>query len=291
MKTSLHRILTEDGIELVGLLYEPENPPTKILVHVHGMAGNFYENLFQDNIAQTLTFNGIAFCVFNNRGCEFVKDLTKVVDGKRTIARYGDTYERFEDCLLDIKPVIDFAESKGFSDIHLSGHSLASSKVAYYAAEQNDKRIKSVTFLSPADMVGLAKVEPEYKRDIETVEKMVAEGKGEELMPFLVWGECLMTPNTYISIAHESSKVAIFNFYNPNDSFSVLGKITIPSLTVIGRNDYAMTIPIEETMEKIKKAMVNSPKVETTILGDSDHGFHGYEQQLADVINNWIKES
>ena len=51
MKTSLHRITTSDGIELVGLLYEPEVATKKILVHVHGMAGNFYENKFLDAIA------------------------------------------------------------------------------------------------------------------------------------------------------------------------------------------------------------------------------------------------
>src|SRR3989344_2326231 len=90
MKTSFQRMVTQDGLELVGLLYEPEQSTSKILVHVHGMAGNFYENKFLDAIAETLTKNNIAFLTFNNRGCELMKDLTKIVDGKRTIVRIGN---------------------------------------------------------------------------------------------------------------------------------------------------------------------------------------------------------
>ena len=101
MKTSLHRIVTKDSIELVGLLYEPEVPTKKVLVHVHGMAGNFYENKFLDFMAKTLTAKGISFFAFNNRGCELMKDLTKTNNGTRQIVRIGDAYEIFEDCLLD----------------------------------------------------------------------------------------------------------------------------------------------------------------------------------------------
>lgn len=158
MKTSLHRIITRDSIELVGLLYEPTNATYKILVHVHGMAGNFYENKFLDAIAETLAKNGIAFFAFNNRGCELAKDLTKIIDGKRTLIRIGNAYETFEDSLMDIATAIDFVSSKGFSEIHLSGHSLGSPKVAYYSANGNDERLASVIFLSPSDMVGLMKM-------------------------------------------------------------------------------------------------------------------------------------
>jgi alpha-beta hydrolase superfamily lysophospholipase len=131
MKTTLYKVLTEDSLELPGLLYEPETPTQKVLVHVHGMAGNFYENKFLDVIAETLTSNGIAFYVFNNRGTEFIKDMYKVGKEKREVIRLGDTYEKFEDCLIDIKAAIDFVESKGFNNIHLSGHSLGGPKVAY----------------------------------------------------------------------------------------------------------------------------------------------------------------
>jgi alpha-beta hydrolase superfamily lysophospholipase len=290
MKTSLQKILTSDNLELPGLLYEPESPTNRVLVHVHGMAGNFYENKFLDYIAKTLTENGIAFYVFNNRGTEFIKDMYRVKEGKRSVERLGDSYEKFEDCLIDIRAAIDFLESKGFTEIHLSGHSLGGPKVAYYAADSGDTRLSSVIFLSPADMVGLAKADKDHERDITTAQEFIAAGKGRQILPFDVWGDCILSADSYMNLATESQKVAIFNYYNPEDKLEVLGRITIPCLTAMGRKDHVVIIPIEEIMRRTKEALVSSPKVETNILGDADHGYNGYEQELADLIKDWLEQ-
>jgi pimeloyl-ACP methyl ester carboxylesterase len=204
--------------------------------------------------------------------------------------RIGDAYEIFEDCIFDIAAAVDFVSEAGYSEVHLSGHSLGSPKVAYYASEGSDTRIKSVIFLSPSDMVGLTMADKNYKRDMDISRKMVAEGKGDDILPFpALWGESPLSAKTYISLGSEDSKVAIFNFYNPHDPLLSLTKITIPALAVMGRKDDALVVSIEETMGRIKRAMTNSPKVETNILGDADHGYNNYEQQLSDVVLKWIK--
>ncbi len=289
MRTSLQRILTEDNLELVGLLYEPNITTNKILVHVHGMAGNFYENKFLDSIAKTLTDNGFAFFAFNNRGCELVKDLIEVNDGKRNIKRIGNAYEIFEDSAVDIKSAINFVEGRDFSEIHLSGHSLGAPKVAYYVAESGDKRIKSVLFLSPSDMVGLIASSKNRERDLITARKMVTEGNGQELLPFSVlWDEGPLSANTYISLSCKDSKVAIFNFHNPEDQLGALSRISIPLFSIMGQKDDALVVSIDETMDRIKKAATSSPRVQTNILGEATHGYDGYEQQLADAILSWL---
>lgn len=290
MKTSLHRIITEDSIELVGLLYEPEEATNKILVHVHGMAGNFYENKFLDAMAETLTANGIALFIFNNRGCELIKDLTKIVNDKRTYIRIGNAYEKFEDSLIDIAAAINFVSSRGFSDIHLSGHSLGSPKVAYYAVNENGKSLSSVIFISPSDMVGLVKTDKNYDRDMGMARQMIAEGKGNELLPNpVLWDGNPLSAKTYISLGGAESNVAVFNFHDSEDTLPLLSRITIPTYAIMGRKDDALVIPVEETMERIKKAMINSRKVETTILGDAGHSYDGFEQDLADTLASWIK--
>jgi len=290
MKTSFQRMITGDSIELVGLLYEPDQPTNKILVHVHGMAGNFYENKFLDAIAQTLTNNNIAFLTFNNRGCELMKDLTKIVDGKRTIVRIGNAYERFEDSVIDIKAAIDFVSTKGFSLIHLSGHSLGAPKVAFYSAETNDPRLTSVIFLSPSDMVGLVKMEKDFETNMSTARQFVTEGRSNEILPTpALWDKSPLSAKTYISLGGEDSSVAIFNFHNPTDTLPLLAKITIPAYAIMGRKDDALVISVEETMDRIKKATQNSPKVETNILGDADHGYNGFEQDLADALVSWME--
>ena len=288
MKTSLHRILTEDKIELVGLLYEPEEKTSKILVHVHGMAGNFYENSFLDFIAKTLTDAGVAFATFNNRGTEYIKDLVKNENGRKKLVTIGNAFEKFEDCVIDIKAQIDFVEQKGFSEIHLSGHSLAGPKTIFYTSQTQDPRLKSLILLSPADMVGLVRAEKNYVEDLALAETMIKEGKGDELIPRKVWWECYLSANAFKSLGDESSPVALLNLYNPADKLSALGKVTIPTFTVMGKKDSALTVPIEELMKRIAEALTSSPKIETKILGDANHGFDSYEQQLADAMRDWL---
>lgn len=274
---------------MVGLLYEPDSGSKKILIHVHGMAGNFYENRFLDAIAETLTMAGVAFFVFNNRGCEFIKDLTRYEGERRKIVRYGDTFERFTDCLLDISAAVDFVVGKGFSEIHLSGHSLGGPKIAYYFTETKDKRLSSLLFLSPADMVGLAVADKNYDQDVDVARKMIAEGKGADIMPGLIWDDCYLSAHTFIDLSTNESKVSIFNLSQNDNPLSVLGTITLPSITIMGRKDSALSVPIEEMMDRIKGAMIHSPRVETVILGDANHGYYGYEQELADKIKSWLQ--
>jgi hypothetical protein len=41
MKQELVRIYSIDNIELPGILYTPDDNTTKIVIHVHGLNGNF----------------------------------------------------------------------------------------------------------------------------------------------------------------------------------------------------------------------------------------------------------
>ena len=55
MKQELVRINSIDNIEQPGILYSPNNDTNKIVIHVHGLNGNFYENRFLDTIAKSYT--------------------------------------------------------------------------------------------------------------------------------------------------------------------------------------------------------------------------------------------
>lgn len=291
MKTSFNRILTKDGLELHGLLYEPDQKTESVLVHVHGMGGNFYENKFIDFIARELTDSNIAFCVFNNRGCEFLKETYQTKsDGTSNIIRVGTSYENFEESILDIEASIDFVLLQGYNDIHLSGHSLGCSKVAYYMLEKVDQRIKSLLFLSPSDMLGLVRNDKNtFDEQISEAKALVASGKGEELMSKWVWDDYPICARSYISLFGDKARDGIFNFYNPEDQLDSLSKITIPVYSVMGRNDDALTVPIEETFARLEKALTSSSKVNTEILGDANHGYRGHEQDLSSAVTCWLK--
>ncbi len=291
MKTTFHRIYAEDGIELHGLLHEPDQRTDTVLVHVHGMGGNFYENKFLDFFAKELTDSGIAFCVFNNRGCELIKDTYKLMENKPPeIVRVGTAYEIFEESILDIKSFIKFVEDSGFTKIHLSGHSLGCPKIAYYISETQDERISSLSLLSPSDMLGLVRSQPEqFQKSLSEAKMLVTDGLGRQLLSDWVWGEYPTSAETYLSLFADDAQDAIFNFYNPEDKLEALSKIKIPTYAVMGTKDDALVVSIEETFSRIAVALSNSPKVKTEILGDANHGYRGHEQQLADAVTAWLK--
>ena len=55
MLQELVRINSIDRIEMPGILYTPKKVSDKIVIHVHGLNGNFYENRFIDVLAESYT--------------------------------------------------------------------------------------------------------------------------------------------------------------------------------------------------------------------------------------------
>jgi pimeloyl-ACP methyl ester carboxylesterase len=138
-------------------------------------------------------------------------------------------------------------------------------------------------------MVGLIKMDRNYERDKKMAKLMVDEGRGNELLPYpVLWNENPLSVKTYISLGGGESGIAIFNFHDSADKLPLLSKITIPTYAVMGSKDDALVVSIDETMARIKKALSNAPKVETNILGDADHGYNDFEQELADALVSWV---
>lgn len=90
MKAEFVRFFTDDNIELQGLYSAPRDVPAQAaIVHVHGLAGSFYENRFVDYLADMLTDRGYAFLTFNNRGHDYLSDLLKKEDSDWTYVDGG----------------------------------------------------------------------------------------------------------------------------------------------------------------------------------------------------------
>ena len=138
-------------------------------------------------------------------------------------------------------------------------------------------------------MLGLVRNnEKRFKIDVAIATEMVKEGKENKIMDNYVWDEFPLSASTYLNLFADSANTAIFNFFNLKDKLPTLGKIKQPVIAIMGKKDDALTVSVEETMERIKKALTLSKKVETVILGDADHGYNEYEQQLADTLKTWI---
>ncbi|TAN57334.1 hypothetical protein EPN15_04780 [Patescibacteria group bacterium] len=91
MKTTLVRTYTSDKLQLDGLIFEPDKKSRIVVLHIHGMAGNFYENYFLDQMAKQFTAAGYAFLPGNTRGHDFIADF-KIAGPKEKYKRAGQIF-------------------------------------------------------------------------------------------------------------------------------------------------------------------------------------------------------
>lgn len=286
MTTEFIRFETEDKLLLQGLIYKPDKPSDKALLHIHGMAGNFYENRFLDAMAKELTDNGYAFLCINTRGHDFIADIP-IAGTEEKYKRIGDAYEKFEECLFDIKPAVNYLEREGYTKIILCGHSLGAAKVVYYLTKTKDPRIKKLILMSPPDMIGLAEAESYHQDLLAQAKKLVVEGRGEEILPKKVWDYYLLSANTYVNFSSRDYPIDIFSIYD-KDKVSLLGEINVPTLAFLGEKDGASIYPQQTELEIIKSKATKAPRFDTTIIKGGSHSYFSVEVRMAKTITTWL---
>lgn len=280
---------TLDGYHFTGLLSEPSEKTKKIIVHIHGMAGSPILNEYYQAMHDYYTSNGIAFVVGEHRGTgtitAFVHDSTDGV--------IGNSFERFEDCVLDVQAWIDFAKEQGYEKIWLQSHSLGPSKVAYYINQTKGHGVKGLIWLSPSDMIGLVN-DPEGKKDhdimLPEAKRLVAEGKGQQLISHKLWGSELLSADTYLNFFDEGAKTAIFNYNDDSLGWDVVNSIDLPVLAITGTKDDGI-VPVmdaNEAMKKLESELKNSPKVKTVVYDGAEHSFDGFGDQIAKEVVEFI---
>lgn len=286
MNAEFIRFTTEDKLILQGIVYRPDSPTEKAYLHIHGMAGNFYENRFLDAMAKELTNIGCVFISINTRGHDYIADFP-IAGSEEKSKKIGDAYEVFEECLLDIKPAIDYLQEYGYKEIILCGHSLGAVKVAYYMAKTKDQRIGKLILMSPPDMVGLTEKENDSDKTMEEAKRMASDGKGNELLPGLLWGWYYLSANTYLNFSIRGNDIDIFNTYDKTKP-SLLSEIRIPILAFLGEKDDAAIMPPREALEIMKAKATNAPKFDIDIISDAPHSYFGHEKEMARKLADWL---
>lgn len=290
MKTTFCRTKTVDNFRLDGLLFEPDQKSSTGILHIHGMAGNFYENIFLDAMAEEYTKAGYAFLTVNTSGHDFIADLA-VMGEKEQHKRAGQIFEKFEDCVSDIDAWLKFFQSKGYDKLILQGHSLGAVKVAYYLHKKPSSDVLALVLASPPDMLGLARVEAEKKnfaRDSAEAKKLVAEGKGKTFLSNIIWNWYYISAETYLDIVADGAATDVFPTLR-GGNFRELENIKIPILAFYGGNDDAAVFSPEKDLGIIKKHLKNE-KSRTLLIGTAPHSYFKHEKQTALAVVDWVKE-
>lgn len=284
MNQKLVRINSIDGIEQPGILYTPNEDTNKIVIHVHGLNGNFYENRFIDTLAKTFTSKDYAFLTFNNRGNGFITELLK--GNEFTII--GGSLERFKDCILDIGGIVSWVKENGYSEIILEGHSYGCNKVLYYYNHKKDNCIKKIILLAPCDIPAecikfLSK--EEYIRLKEKSTKLVNENNENELIDFSVMANGKISAGTYYYDFLPNGENDFIRYRDGIDGRSkLLNNIDIPILIIFGDIDECV---LTKPINIVKNYLINNINdCNIQIIKGADHLYTNKYDELGVIINN-----
>lgn len=267
---------SEDGLLLEGAVIRPAGGSTKSVpvVWIHGLTGKFYSRSTV-RIGRELASRGYTFVVGNNRGHDFGTIYRNKANEPLIL---GGGWENFDESPRDVAGWLNFTEGLGFRQVALLGHSLGSLKVAYYQGMRQDPRVLGLVGASPPARAG--NVEPEL---LAQAERMVAEGRGQDLLPWGISqaGAGTTSAQTYLNRAR--TNVDVYGFFTPDP---VIAKVRCPLLACYG-TDEAWVGGANE-LELIRKNARAAARVDTRLFADADHNYNGQHVQVATALAEWV---
>lgn len=294
MLIDLQKITTRDGIELRGGIAWPllrrgfggraASRGKTALVLLHGLCGSpyaWFERL--EPLIATCRRERIAVASFSTRGSGTVQSFHRA----EKKFRGGGAFEKFEDCVHDIRAMIDFLARNGYRRIVLIGHSTGANKAVYYLYKTHDRRVKKLVLLGPlSDVISEMQARGRLlKTFLARAKAQVRRGKGDELfMP--VYPERFWSAKRYLSLYTPGSREDVFTYYNPKGNWRAVESMRVPTLVVFGDHDQHLDRDAEEVMRAFQKHVRN---FRGTIIEGADHSFNKGEKELARVVTKFVQ--
>lgn len=286
-KNKLLQITTSDGLFLHGY-YMPSESKNVVLLHIHGMEGNFYQDNFVHILAKELEEHEIGFLTVNTRGNGKDTDFN-TVSGK--IVRFGSRYELLEEAHLDITAWIRFLINEGYKEIILQGHSAGTVKVVRYLFEGELKdKVNKLILLSPIDPLGFRIANGRNNIDdfLKLAQSKVDEGHGDDLTTS-DFDHDVLSYKTFISWYRRDDLGKMFEFCAPQYSFSILKQINIPTNIITGSKDeYLHPSNPEHPEEAMTILLKNIPNSKGKIIEDAIHSFKPHEDIMVKEVITFI---
>lgn len=290
LKVDFIRFKTSDNVELRGWLSNQSGETA--VIHIHGRAGNGYENYFLDNLREMFNKNNISFFTIDTRGSgvtnSFWKDGKEDAWGEGTKLG-GSCYEIFEESEFDIQGAIDYLKTLGKSKFILMGHSLGGSKVVNFILKNKSSEIIAAILLSPTDMVGWANTDPKNQEYLRRAKELLKEGKGEELVGVQCWlDKTPISAGSYPGLCEAGTAVDI---YADKEAKSSMGNVEIPMLIPYGDTDIGIT-EIDGSIDKwiIRVNKIKNDNTQISVIKNASHSFKTHEEELAALVEKFFKE-
>lgn len=285
ISVSLTRIKTRDGITLEGMHVKPRRKGNVALIWLHGFGSNFAhgQTLIKELSSKCRTA-GIGYFKFNTRGHDIASRGNK---NKKLI---GAGFEKFEDCIFDIRAMIQFARSLGYKKIILAGHSTGANKALYSIYKTQDHRVKGLILAGPVSDVSFGKKEygtQKLKHGLTLAHRLVAK-KSSVCMP-LEFG--FYSPSRFLSLFSAGIAEDVFPYHDPNAQWKELKSVRVPIAVIFGDRDEYRDRPVKKLIEIFRGNATSTKSFSKTIIKEANHSFHKKEKELAKTLINFIKRA
>lgn len=285
--------LAEDGANLFGLLHKGIQSNSEVVIATHGMGSNCIKTR-EDQIAKKLTENGIDYFTYNNRGSGIINEV-RFEDGKRL---QGTAYEDVEDCYYDVVGAIRLMIKKGYTKIHLQGHSLGSTKTVYTYNKliQNGEKeilekIKSVILLSLVDISAVMNyLVKSSNLDIVSIAlNYEAQGDIDHIIPTNISFMPLVSAKTFLKYYRDNKCIDFAKYTTPDYQYEEINNIQVPIFMRWGNVNELIQMPANELSELLNKKIHNKNR-DINFIDGATHNYVGKVQELADQILKFLKK-
>ena len=261
----LTSIKTRDGISLEGIVVLPRRKNKTALIWIHGLSSRFSSG--QTAIKETSNAcrnAGIGYFKFNTRGHD--------VAFRGNNLMLGGGFETFDECIDDIRAIIQYARKLGYKNIILAGHSTGANKIVYYAAATKNRSVKSIILLGAiSDLVALRK-EMGAKKFVRacTIAGELHKNKTALMPP--QYG--LFSARRFWSLCHSGEKEDIFPYYDEKRKWHALENIRMPITVIIGSRDQYLDRTPATYLAAFKRHAPLPTHFRGVMIKGADHGFH-----------------
>jgi dienelactone hydrolase len=265
-----------DGLSLNGFEVVTPHQSGAGIVWLHGF-GVGYDLPECVRLGRELAARGVGFIAGNVRGHDGGVVAYRRSGNREEAVRAGSWWEVFEDSARDVAAWMDHARRLSFTKLVLAGHSFGALKAVYYATSEK-----------PPDLGGLALVSPSFGlRHLDAqvaalAMALVAEGRGEELLPAGSWPRGFGTDTVSAQTYASWSRVAPGFFGEPPTRF---GDIICPLLVVYGASG---DVGGREDIDGFAAQATSAPRFDWLVIQGLRHRYAGAEAALAEALDRWI---
>lgn len=283
----LTKIKTRDRIALEGIAVLPRKKSDIAVVWLHGLSSRFSSGqTLTKELSHACAKQGIGYFKFNTRGHDIATR-----DGENMI---GAGFEKFEDCIFDIRAMIRFSKSLGFKKIILAGHSTGANKALYYCYKTRDAAVKKLILSGPiSDIAGEIKKIGAQK--LQKAVKIAEHLAKKDPLTFMPQKYGIYTARRFLSLYRPGSPEDVFPYYDSYEAlprknpWKELKSISIPVAVIFGSRDEYLDRPAKKLMEIFRKNTASTRDFRGIIIERANHGFRKTEKELTKEIMKTIE--